>query len=150
METGDERVCLQVKQLSNLIQRKFFKSEVKKKADTMTFSHGWVIGYLYDNRNRCVLQSELEKEFRIRRSTITKILQLMEKNGLICRVPVENDARKKQLVLTPKAMQLHILVMNEMDETDKKIKKGINKKDLDTFFMVINKMKSNLEDNELW
>lgn len=150
METGDERVCLQVKQLSNLIQRKFFKSKVKKKVDTMTFSHGWVIGYLYDNRNRCVLQSELEKEFRIRRSTITKILQLMEKNGLICRVPVENDARKKQLVLTPKAMQLHILVMNEMDETDKKIKKGINKKDLDTFFMVINKMKSNLEDNELW
>lgn len=150
METGDERVCLQVKQLSNLIQRKFFKSEVKKKVDTMTFSHGWVIGYLYDNRNRCVLQSELEKEFRIRRSTITKILQLMEKNGLICRVPVENDARKKQLVLTPKAMQLHILVMNEMDETDRKIKKGINKKDLDTFFMVLNKMKSNLEDNELW
>lgn len=150
METGDERVCLQVKQLSNLIQRKFFKSEVKKKVDTMTFSHGWVIGYLYNNRNRCVLQSELEKEFRIRRSTITKILQLMEKNGLICRVPVENDARKKQLVLTPKAMQLHMLVINEMDETDRKIKKGINKKDLDTFFMVINKMKSNLEDNELW
>lgn len=150
METGDERVCLQVKQLSNLIQREFFKSEVKKKVDTMTFSHGWVIGYLYNNRNRCVLQSELEKEFRIRRSTITKILQLMEKNGLICRVPVENDARKKQLVLTPKAMQLHMLVINEMDETDRKIKKGINKKDLDTFFMVINKMKSNLEDNELW
>ena len=150
METGDDRVCLQVKQLSNLIQRKFFQSEVKRKVDTMTFSHGWMIGYLYENKDRCVLQSELEKEFNIRRSTITAILQSMEKNGLIDRIPVKDDARKKQLVLTPKALQVHMLVEEEMSKTEKKLRNGINKKDLDTFFMVMNKMKSNLEDKELW
>ena len=62
---------------------------------------GWIIGYLYQNRDKEVFQRDIQEQFSIRRSTVTGILQLMEKNGLITRSSVERDARLKKLELTP-------------------------------------------------
>ena len=44
--------------------------------------HGYLIRYLYENRERDVFQRDLEKKFSISRSAVTATLQLMEKNGL--------------------------------------------------------------------
>ena len=45
-----------------------------------------------------VFQRDVERAFGLSRSTATGILQLMEKNGLILRESVHNDARLKSLV----------------------------------------------------
>ena len=37
--------------------------------------HGWVIGYLYDNREKEIFQKDLESTFCIARSTVTKIVK---------------------------------------------------------------------------
>ena len=42
----------------------------------------------------------LENEFQVNRSTITKIVQVMERKGYIRRETVPQDGRLKQLVLT--------------------------------------------------
>ena len=63
-----------------------------------------ILGYILMNSiHRDVFQKELEEEFHIRKSTVTGILQLMEKNGFIAREPVPSDARQKKIVPTPKA-----------------------------------------------
>ena len=49
-----------------------------------------------------VFQRDVEAAFNLSRSTTTNILQLMEKNGLICRESVAQDARLKRIVLTQK------------------------------------------------
>ena len=44
--------------------------------------HGWIIGYLYRHRDTPVFQRDIEREFSITRSTVTNILQLMERKGV--------------------------------------------------------------------
>ena len=76
-------IGFQLRTVSNLIRRNLEKLSSFKTSQCLTGAHGWVIGYLYDNRHRDVYQRDFEAEFQIRRSTITSMLKLMEKNGLI-------------------------------------------------------------------
>ncbi|MBQ2753047.1 MAG: MarR family transcriptional regulator [Firmicutes bacterium] len=145
MSTCDIKLCREFKQINNLICRQSFNAGLKQEIDKMTLSHGWVIGYLYDNRDRVVLQKEFEKEFNLRRSTVTTILQTMEKNGLIERLSIKDDARQRQLVLTEKAEMVHKLISKEMKALDERITDGINKEDMDIFYKVLFRIKGNLE-----
>ncbi len=149
MSTCDIKLCREFKQINNLICRQSFNAGLKQEIDKMTLSHGWVIGYLYDNRDRVVLQKEFEKEFNLRRSTVTTILQTMERNGLIERLSIKDDARQRQLVLTEKAEFIHKIISKEMKALDERITEGINEDDMDIFYKVLFKIKGNLEGSNL-
>ncbi len=142
----NSRIGFEIKTITNLIKRQFDSSNVIKDLDNMTGMHGWIIGYLY---NKCqqgdVYQRDLERQFSIRRSTATKILQLMEKNGLIIRQTVAFDARLKKLVLTDKAIAIHQLVQKEIDKTETRLAKGLTQQDKDTLLELLEKIKSNLQ-----
>jgi DNA-binding MarR family transcriptional regulator len=47
--------------------------------DEATLMHGWILKYLHDNSDRDIYQRDIEKQFGIGRSTVTTIIQLMEK-----------------------------------------------------------------------
>ena len=70
--------------------------------DEVTLMHGWVMRYLYENRDRVICQRDIEHTFEIRRSTVTNIIQLMEKKGYVERRSVPGDARLKCVSLTAK------------------------------------------------
>jgi len=110
--------------------------------------HGWVIHYLVENRDRDVFQRDLEEQFTVRRSTATKILQLMERNGLIVRRAVDYDARLKKLELTPKAIELHQKITGEMEALENLLIQGISSEELEAFYQTIDKIKRNLESVE--
>ncbi len=113
-----------------------------------TNTHGWVIGYLLENRHRDIYQRDIEKQFSVRRSTMTEILKLMEKNGLIERVQDDKDARLKKITLTPLALEIDEKHKQDIREFEEYIKQGIPKEELDTFFAVINKISANVERAE--
>ncbi len=141
MSLRERKICRDFKQIDNLIRRQ----RLKRLDEKMTLSHGWVIGYLYDNRDRVVLQREFEKEFNMRRSTVATVLTTMEKNGLIKRISVENDARQRQLVLTKTAEDMHLEVVRIMKDLDDTVINGISDEELEVFYKVLDKMKQNLE-----
>ena len=88
--------------LSNQIKRQFDSSASKT---GVTGVQGRVLHYLLGQpREQEIFQKDLEEEFNLRRSSATGILQLMEKNGYIERVPVEYDARLKKIVVLPKGL----------------------------------------------
>jgi DNA-binding MarR family transcriptional regulator len=53
-----------------------------------------------------VFQRDIEAAFDIRRSSVTSVLNGLERNGFIKREPVKEDARLKKLVLTGKAVEM--------------------------------------------
>ena len=134
-----------IRTLSNLVKRNIDNSIEKRHIDNQTTMHGWVIGYLYDHRNSDIFQRDLEEEFSVRRSTATAILQLMEKNGLITRQAVACDARLKKLVLTTKAIEMHELIVKDIEQFEKRLIQGLSDEELNVFFATIEKMKMNLE-----
>ena len=70
-------------QLNNAMRKFFDRSSVKKELESVSGTHGWVIAYLANHENEDVYQRDLEREFGITRSTTSKMIALMEKNGLV-------------------------------------------------------------------
>ncbi len=113
--------------------------------ERLTGLQGWVVGYLYEHRDADVFQRDLESVFSVRRSTMTNILQLMEKNGYIKRESVYHDARLKKIILLPKAISSHEYVMQTIRETERKIAEGLTQEEIDTFLHIIKKIEKNLD-----
>lgn len=137
-------IGFEIRILSNLMKRHIDNTILKKYGDTITGIHGRVLGYLYRNRDKDIFQKDLEEEFSIRRSTATAILQLMEKNDFIVRKSVDYDARLKKLELTPKGIDLHLLIKKDIDQFDLQLIDGIAKEEVDAFLLTIEKMKVNI------
>lgn len=138
-------IGFEIKSISNLIRRQIGKNTMMAKAEILTGMHGWIIGYLFENKDKDVFQRDFEVEFQIRRSTATGMLQRMEKNGLIIRTEVPWDARLKKLSLTQKAIDLHEKVMFEIDRLERTLAQGLTQDEIDTFFIIMAKLKKNIE-----
>ncbi len=96
-----DEIGFQVHRLHILCRRLVDQRAFGDLAERPTKTQTWVINYLYENRGRDVFQRDIQEQFAVRRSTVTGILQLMEKNGWITRQSVGEDARLKKIVLTP-------------------------------------------------
>lgn len=138
-------VGFQLRTLGILLKRKIDSSEAMKKFENITGMQRWVVKFIADQQHRDVFQKDVEELLSIRRSTATKLLQLTEKNGLIYRESVDYDARLKRIKLTPKALELHQVIMHEIELLEVQIQAGITKQELKHFFKVIEKMKRNIE-----
>ena len=73
----------QVRRVNNLIFRKINQFHRENNVDNVTPMHDWIMSYLYWHKNDPVYQRDIEREFSITRSTVTNILQLMERKGYI-------------------------------------------------------------------
>ena len=72
-----------------------------------------------------VYQKDIEEEFRIRKSTVTGILKLLEKNGFIRRESVPQDARLKRIVPTARAEALRPQILEQLGRTEALLMEGI-------------------------
>lgn len=138
-------ILLEFITLTNLLKRFADSSNAKKYADKMTGTNGWVIGYISRNHDRDVFQRDLEENFLIRRSTVSKILKLMEQKDLIRRESVDYDARLKKLVLTPKAVKIHEMMDRNFDDMCDVVFNGLSDEELETFRGILDKIRKNLE-----
>ncbi len=140
----EHKVCFQIRAINNAIKRDIERTHPKE-LDISTGIHGWAIGYFYRNRDRDVFQRDFEEEFSIRRSTATKMLQLMEKNGLIVRSSVDYDARLKKITLTEKAVDIHNLIIEDIERREERITKNISRDEITAFLTTLKKLRANLE-----
>lgn len=135
-------VTFVLRRLSNMMRR---LADTDMNADSfMTPMQGRVIGYLKHHPGQEVFQRDLEREFQIRRSTASAILQTMEKNGLLRRESVPQDARLKKLALTERAERFSERFMREMAKAESLITQGVTQEEMDAFFTVTEKFERNL------
>ena len=115
---GPQVIPAQLHRVDNLIFRRLNQFSRANGVEQTTPMHGWIIEYLYRHRDEPVFQRDIEREFSITRSTVTNILQLMERKGYIQRLSVPQDARLKQLVLTEEGIQRHEKTLLSFHQTD--------------------------------
>jgi len=135
----------EIKAISNLIKRHICNNHANGKCGNLSEIQGLIIGYLHNNRFKDVFQKDIEERFTMRRSTVTGVLQSMERNGYIIREKVPYDARLKKIILTEKAINLYNHVMQEIEKFEKRITKNVSEEELEVFIQVLNKFKKNLE-----
>ena len=140
-----EDIGFQIRTLSHLVKRTVDQAAFDGVDDHPTGVQGWIIGYLYRNRDKEVFQRDIQEQFSIRRSTVTGILQLMEKNGLITRSSVEQDARlKKTWSSPPGPIELHERIERSVRQVEERISHCLTPEEKETFIQLCEKIRADL------
>ena len=111
--------------------------------------YGHVIGFLTENSHRDVYQKDIEEHLSIRRSSVTNLLNQMEKSGLIERRSVDGDGRLKKVVLTQKSIDIRESIDRELGKIEIKLRDGMSEEELDTLFRLLDKVKNNVEKEQI-
>ena len=92
-----------------------------------------------------MFQKDLENAFKVRRSTVSKTVELMEQKQLIVRESVNGDARKKKLCLTPKADLVLATVKKEVDALEECVRQVFAPADYDVLMQLLRQLCGFLE-----
>ena len=98
-----------------------------------------------ESTERDVFQKDLEQKFDIRKSTVTGILNTMERDGLLLRETVPYDARLRKMILTDKALQAKKNSEQVIDTVENQLSKGLTEEEITTFLNILEKISKNAE-----
>lgn len=109
-------------------------------------AQGKILNYvLVESEAHSVYQKDLEREFGLRPSTVTEMLNALEQKKLIQRISDEWDGRYKKIVFTEKARSMKDRIRQEVEETEHLLLQGITEQEKQEFLRIAEKMLQNLE-----
>ena len=139
------RIGVEVRRLNCMLARNMSEHVKAEGIDEITLMHGWIIRYLYDNRDREVFQKDIEKYFKVSRSSVTGVIQVMEKKGYLRRESVERDARLKKVLLTDRGIHTQEAIESLIDHMNIETLEGISDEEVEIFLRVVDKLEENLQ-----
>ena len=132
-----------VHMLSRLLKR---NTDIEVTKYGITGVQSAMIGFIYEkSKRKDVFAKDIEKAFDLRRASSAGLIQNMERNGLIKREMVGNDARLKKIVLTEKALELRKKLDKSIKNMEKKMQDGLTKEEVEKYIELTKKMAKNLE-----
>ncbi len=130
--------------LSHGVHRKIAKEASKY---GLTGVQARILGFLNrEAKIRSIFQKDIEEELDTRRSSVTSVLQLMEKNGYIERVSVCEDARLKKIILTDKGTEIQGKVYSYILEFEKSLKDELSNEELEILTELIDRLMKKIAD----
>lgn len=102
-----------------------------------------IIDFIANHPKKVILQRDLEREFNIKRSTATVLVQRMGKKGLLIygKSPT-GDKRQKQILLTTEARELSSNISHYLRDTDTRLLAGFSEQQIE---VIISFLKQNIQ-----
>ena len=82
------------------------------------------------------------------KTSITRLVDILEKKNLVVRVEDQIDHRIKRVILTNAGKQLFFDVLPIIEKTREEVRKNISDQDIETFKKVLSSIIVNLEDEK--
>lgn len=142
----DEKIYIgkKINILAKRIHRKIDK-EVSQYG--MTAVQGRILGFIFHKSDKKdIFQKDIEEELDIRRSSVTSVLQLMEKNGYIKRVSVTEDARLKKIVMTERGLEVQRKVYDSIVNIEESIRNELSNDEIKTLVNLIDRLTQKIGD----
>ena len=136
------------REVQNLANRFRRLGDENLQKEGITISQLRVIAYVSRYGDTPVYQKELEEHFGIRRSSVTGLLQNLEKSGLLVRVGAEKDARVKIVSLTEKGRALDEKLKSYIHGLESEMMKGFSAEEKDVLRGFLLRMLENLDSVE--
>ena len=92
-------------------------------------------------------QSEVVAHLRVKPSTANGIIDRMEEKHLVRRSVSTRDARQKRVVLTEKGREKQTQIRTVFAETEDVIAQGFSPEDRETLFDLLQRVRTNLEED---
>ncbi len=118
----------------------------KQKGQDITPQQWSVLAALWEQEG--LFQAEIAEISNKDNPNVTRILDVMERNKLIFRLPSKEDRRKFKIFLTEEGKDLKKKLTAITAELDKKAYKEISAKDMEIFRGVLNRIFLNLTETE--
>jgi DNA-binding MarR family transcriptional regulator len=134
----------QLHRADNMLFRYASRINSQNDVEEITITHGWILCYLNDNRNRNIYQKDIEHTFSVVGSTVTNILQRMEKKGYIRRESVANDARLKRLLLTEEGFAAYEKISHSLQVQKTQVESLLTPKEQEEFLRLLAKIQVGL------
>lgn len=135
-----------LKRIDIQIKSKFDQAVAKY---DLTRSQCFVLGYIIKNKDKQIHLKDIEKALNLQKSTVSGILDRLEKNGFLERVEVEGDARCKALDLTAKAFELEASIKKDSEKIAERMLDGLNQNEQDQLKSLLNRLYKNIKDEEV-
>lgn len=123
---------------------KTMEAKRKENEGDLTAVQCWMMRFIKDREGEDIYQRDIEKEFKISRATASNMLSLMERKGLIERLPVEHDARLKKLVLTERARNMQERAESDMKQMEDVLVRGMSEAEILQLKNALNRILENL------
>lgn len=136
-----------ISQTSRLIRRAMDARIADEVTPELTGVRGFLLGELIaaQQAGHPVYQRDIERWSRLRRSSVTAILQGMEQDGFITRTSVEQDARLKQLLPTPKGVACHDRIKASIDRFEQDLQAGLTRDQIEQMRVVLLQLLQNAQ-----
>ena len=141
----NQNIGSKVRIVNNYID-KYFHTSWEKAGIEATRMQCATLHYLRRHQDEDVFQKDLEVAFSISGATATNILKIMEKDGLITRVPLEKDARLKKLQMTDKGCQYDEAAHENVVRLEQGIEKGFTEEEITIFREYLDRLTQNIVD----
>ena len=92
-----------------------------------------------------ISQIELSERVGMNRATVTSVIDTMERQGFVRRLPDPDDRRVYLIALTPKGAKLRAPIMETIASIQKAASAGLTARELAEFRRVAERMQQNLE-----
>lgn len=103
----------------------------------------WIAMY-YLLKHGDLSQKELGEKMDIKESTVARLLDRMEEEGLIIRIQVKEDRRVKYIKLTPKGRERIEELLPEGQKMSELFSMGITEEEIQVFKRVLDKFMENI------
>ena len=132
-----------IRALHNMIKR-YLTVTMPQEAREATAGNVGILVYLDRHADREVFPQDLEDRFSITRSTVSRVLGVMERKGLIRRESVPRDARLKRIVLTDGARGIARLLHDNAGRAEDVLLDGFSDAEADELRRLLLKVRANL------
>lgn len=132
-----------VRSLNNMIARYIAATSTDRQRET-TGVNAEIIVFLAQHEGEDIFPTDIERRFSTTRSTVCRVLGLMESKGLIERRPVEHDARCKAIVLTDKAKAIAESMRRHGKAMERMLLDGMDESEIAALRHGLNIMRANL------
>ena len=137
-------VMLDFKRITGKIHKALTTSLKKYNLD-ITPVQGRIIMFI-DERGEVSATDILDKFNSINKSTLSEILNNLERNGYINRLESKDDSRKKILVLTDKAKDVIKVLKKNFDRVAHSVIDDISMDEYEMFKKILDKMERNIDE----
>lgn len=110
---------------------------------------GKIIGYLFYETKECkreVFQKDIEENFGIRRSSVSSVLDKLEKGGYILRKSCEKDARLKEIELTEEGINMNNLICGSISKVENILHGALSEAELNFFLEIIGRLSKEVDN----
>ena len=141
---SDLDLFMLIGQIQKLSTKRFVQNSHNYKLD-ISLDQWIVLGPVWKNEG--ISQKNIADYCGKDKTSVTKIIDTLEKKNLVVRVSDQLDHRIKRIVLSNKGKKLFLDALPVMEQTRNALRTGINDQEIETLKTILTKIYNNLKIN---